>query len=253
MDLGLKGKKAIVTGGTRGIGRRIVNLLAEEGVDVGICSRKQEEVDEAVATLTKQGVKVTGGVADVGNSQEYKAWLEKAAKDLGGCDIFVPNVSGGGGDEGEASWVKCFEVDMMGAVRGVEVLMPHLKKSGQGAVVMISSTNAIEEFMGAWAYDAMKAALINYTKKLSLVAIKDAVRVNCVCPGPVYFKDGPWDYIKENMSELYDWAIGKLPAGEMTTPEEIANVVAFLASPRASAMTGANIVVDKGFTKGVRF
>lgn len=253
MDLGLKGKRAIVTGATRGIGRRIVDLLADEGVHIGLCARDAGEVDEAVAALKAKGVNTVGGVVNIRKGDEYKNWLKQAADELGGCDIFVPNVSAGGGDEGEESWHKCFEVDMLGAVRGVEVLMPYLKKSGDGAIVIISSTNALEEFAGAWAYDAMKAALVNYTKKLSLVAAKDRVRVNCVCPGPVYFKGGAWEMIEGAMPDFFNAAMAKMPRGAMTTPEEVANVVAFLASPRANAVVGANVVVDGGFTKGVRY
>src|SRR5690606_2357185 len=148
MDLGLKGKRAIVTGATRGIGRRIVDLLADEGVHIGLCARDAGEVDEAVSALKAKGVNAVGGVVNIRDGAEYKSWLEKAAGELGGCDIFVPNVSAGGGDEGEESWEKCFEVDVLGTVRGVDTLMPHLKKSGEGAIVVISSTNAIEEFIG---------------------------------------------------------------------------------------------------------
>lgn len=253
MDLGLKGKRAIVTGATRGIGRRIVDLLADEGVHIGLCARDAAEVDEAVKALKAKGVNAVGGVVNIRDGAEYKAWLEKAAEELGGCDIFVPNVSAGGGDEGEESWEKCFEVDVLGTVRGVDTLMPHLKKSGEGAIVVISSTNAIEEFIGPWAYDAMKAALVNYTKKLSLVAVKEGVRANCVSPGPVYFKGGAWEMIEGAMPDFFNASIAKMPRGTMTTPEEVANLVAFLASPRANGIVGANVVIDGGFTKGVRF
>lgn len=253
MDLKLKGKKAIVTGATRGIGRRIVDLLADEGVDIGLCARDEGEVEEAVKALKAKGVNATGGVVNVRKGDEYKAWLEKAANELGGCDIFVPNVSAGGGMDSEQNWVRNFEVDVLGTVRGVETLTPFLKQSGEGTVIVISSTNALEFFMGPMAYNAMKAALINYTKQLALFIAKDGIRVNCVSPGPVYFEGGAWEMIKGSMPQLYESNLKKMPRGEMGRPEEVADVVAFLASPRSSLIVGANIVVDGGFTKGVRY
>lgn len=253
MDLGLKGKKAIVTGATKGIGRRIVNLLADEGVNVAICARDEGEVKDAVEALEKKGVKATGKAVNVKKKEDYEAWLTAAAEDLGGCDIFVPNVSAGGGMDSEKNWWNNFEVDVLGTVRGVETLMPFLKKSGSASVVLISSTNALEFFMGPMAYNAMKAALINYAKQLSETVAKKGIRVNTVSPGPVYFEGGAWEMIKGAMPAIYEDAIAKMPRGSMCSPEEIANVVAFLASPASSAMTGANVVADAGFTKGVRY
>lgn len=253
MDLGLKGKKAIVTGATKGIGRRIVDLLADEGVDVAICARDEDEVKDAVKALSDKGVKATGKAVNVKKKEEYEAWLKDSAEELGGCDIFVPNVSAGGGMDSEKNWWNNFEVDVLGTVRGCETLMPYLKKSGAGSIVVISSTNALEFFMGPMAYNAMKAALINYVKQLSLTVARKGVRVNSVSPGPVYFEGGAWEMIKGAMPDIYTDAVAKIPRGEMGTPEEIAKVVAFLASPASSVITGSNIVADAGFTKGVRY
>jgi len=253
MDLGLKGKKAIVTGATKGIGRAIVELLASEGVDVGLCARTADEVDEALQSLNARGIRAVGGALNVRDAEAYKEWLEKTAAALGGCDIFVPSVSGGGGMDSEKNWWRNFEIDVLHTVRGCEALMEHLKKSGQGSVVIISSTNAIETFAAPMAYNAMKAALITYAKQLSQFVGKQGVRVNAVSPGPIYFEGGAWEMIKGTNQKFYESTLRAIPGGRMGTPEEVARVVAFLASPASSLITGANVVADHGFTKGVRY
>ncbi|MCU0976274.1 MAG: SDR family oxidoreductase [Steroidobacteraceae bacterium] len=253
MDLGLRGKKAIVTGATKGIGRQIVELLAAEGCDVALCARSEDEIDEAVRSLKARGVNVVGGAVNVRDGEAYKAWLEKAVAELGGCDIFVPNVSAGGGMDSEKNWWKNFEVDVLHTVRGCETLMPHLEKSGHGSIVMISSTNAVETFYVPMAYNAMKAALITYSKQLSQFVGRKNVRVNTVCPGPIYFEGGAWEMIKSTNQKMYDATLKAMPNGRFGSPEEIARVVAFLASPAASIITGANVVADNGYTKRVQF
>lgn len=253
MDLGLRGRKAIVTGATKGIGRAIVELLAAEGADIGFCARSEEEVDETTKSLKTKGVNVVGGAVNVRDGDAYKAWLEQTATTLGGCDVFVPNVSAGGGMDSEKNWFKNFEIDVMHTVRGCEALMERLKASGSGSIVIISSTNAIETFAAPMAYNAMKAALITYSKQLSQFVGKQNVRVNTVCPGPIYFEGGAWEMIKGTQQKFFDSIMRQIPAGRMGTPEEVARVVAFLASPAASLVTGANVVADLGFTKGVRY
>jgi 3-oxoacyl-[acyl-carrier protein] reductase len=253
MDLGLRGRKAIVTGATRGIGRAIVEQLAAEGCDVGFCARSEDEVLETQAALKAKGVNVSGAAVNVRDGEAYKAWLEKTANELGGCDVFVPCVSAGAGMDSEKNWWKCFEVDVLHTVRGCETLMERLKASGQGAVVIISSTNAIEVFGGPMGYNAMKASLITYSKQLAAFVGKHNVRVNTVTPGPIYFEGGAWEMIKGTSQKFYESTLRQIPAGRMGAPEEVARVVAFLASPAASLVTGANVVADNGYTKGVRY
>ena len=253
MDLGLKGKKAIVTGATKGIGRAIVEQLVSEGAEVAFCARSTEEVEDAERALRARGGAVHGAAVNVRDAEAYKAWLEQAVAALGGCDVFIPNVSAGGGMDSEKNWWKNFEIDVLHTVRGCEALMPHLKKSGQGSVVIISSTNAIETFAAPMAYNAMKAALITYSKQLSQFVGRDHVRVNAVSPGPIYFEGGAWEMIKGTNQKFYDATVRAIPCGRMGTPEEIARVVTFIASPAASLVTGANVVADNGFTKGVRY
>lgn len=253
MDLGLRGKKAIVTGATKGIGRAIVDMLAQEGVDVGLCSRTEDEVEGTVRALQQRGVNAVGEAVNVRDGEAYKAWLERTAQALGGCDIFVPNVSAGGGFDSEKNWSRNFEVDVMHTVRGCETLMPHLEKSGSGSVVIISSTNALETFGVPQAFNAMKAALITYSKQLAQHVGKKGVRINSVSPGPVYFEGGAWELIKGTMPKIFDYAMRQIPCGRMGTPEEVARIVLFVASPAGSLITGSNIVADNGFTKRVQF
>jgi len=253
MDLGLRGKKAIVTGATKGIGRAIVELLASEGADVGLCARTADEVEATVQALRQRGVNVVGEALNVRDGEAYKAWLERSAQALGGCDIFIPNVSAGGGFDSEKNWVKNFEIDVLHTVRGCETLMPHLEKSGSGSIVIISSTNALETFGVPQAFNAMKAALITYAKQLSQHVGKRGVRVNSISPGPIYFEGGAWELIKGTMAKLFEYALRQIPSGRMGTPEEVARIVAFVASPAGSLITGSNIVADNGFTKRVQF
>ncbi|MDG1943183.1 MAG: SDR family NAD(P)-dependent oxidoreductase [Halioglobus sp.] len=252
MDLGLSGKKAIITGSTRGIGRAIANLLADEGVDLGICSRNQAEVDSTVAELSAKGVKVVGSVVDVADKATYQDWIADVGKQLGGIDIFVPNVSAGGGNMSEEGWEANFNVDLLGTTRGVEAAMPFLEKSSAAAIVVISSTAGVETFMGPQPYNAIKGALVIHAKQLSQALAPNGIRVNCVSPGPIYIEGGAWEFIKNNMAELYDSTLAQIPQGRMGTAEEIANAVAFLASPASSLITGVNLVADGGFTKRVQ-
>jgi NAD(P)-dependent dehydrogenase (short-subunit alcohol dehydrogenase family) len=253
MDLGLKGKKAIVTGSTRGIGRRIVETLLAEGCDVAIGARKAAEVEEALGELAGRPGRVVGAALDVMNGETYPAWIAEMGEKLGGIDIFVHNVSAGGGMEGEASWRKCFEADVLGAVRGVEAAMPFLEKSGEASVVFIGTTASVETFMAPMAYNALKASLITYAKQLSQHVGTKNIRVNVVSPGPIAFKGGAWENIEKAMPEVYKTHEVLHPTQRMGTPEEVARAVTFLASPAASWINGVNLVVDGGYTKRVQF
>ncbi|MGK2287154.1 SDR family NAD(P)-dependent oxidoreductase [Pedomonas sp. V897] len=252
MDLGLAGKKVLVTGSTRGIGRRIVETMLAEGASVAIGARSADEVKTALGELSGRG-KVVGAAVDVANAESYRAWISSMAEQLGGIDVFVHNVSAGGGMEGEASWYKCFEADVMGAVRGVETSTPWLEKSEAGAVVFLGTTAAVETFMAPMAYNALKAGLITYAKQLSQEFMKKGIRVNVVSPGPIKFAGGAWDHIEQQMPDLYAAHVAQQPSGRLGAPEEVARAVTFLASPAASWITGVNLVVDGGYTKRVQF
>tara|TARA_B000000460_G_scaffold28175_1_gene17808 strand:- start:104 stop:862 length:759 start_codon:yes stop_codon:yes gene_type:complete len=252
MDLELKGKKAIVTGGSRGIGKCVAQTLVNEGAEVAICARNEEEVKAAVDNLSSGGSKVIGGVADVGDGDPYKAWITSAVEDLGGLDLFVANVSAGGGNNAEEGWKANFEVDVLGTVRGIETVTPALSGS-KGSVVIISTTTAIENGPGAGAYGAMKAALMNLSSTKAQELAPQGVNCNVVSPGPIYIEGGAWNFIKDNMEDFYKATLSAIPAGRMGAAQDVANAVVFLGSPAASYITGTNVVVDGGFTKGVHF
>lgn len=252
MDLGLKGKKAIVTGGKRGLGFAIADTLAAEGCDVAICARDAAGVDEAVSRLAAHGTTVIGREVDAADGEAYKAWLASAIDELGGVDVFIHNVSGASG-RGEAQWVKNLDLDVLGLVRAADVVVPAMVAGGGGSIVCLSSIAAQEEFAGPSSFGAMKAAMTAYANNLAQQVAGKGVRVNIVSPGPVFFEGGNWDTIKTHMAAFYDATVEKMPLGRLGDPQEIANAVAFLASPAASLVTGANLVIDGGYTKRIKF
>jgi len=252
MNLELKGKKALVTGSTRGIGRAIVECLADEGVDVAICSRNAEDVRKTIAALEVKGITAIGQAVDVCDGDAYKTWIQASAKELGGLDIFVANVTGSGG-EGEQSWRNHFDADVMGTVRGCEVSLPYLKASDTGAIVVISSIVAVETFLTPSAYNAFKAAIINYAKHLSQQVGAEGIRVNSISPGATYHAGGVWESIESDNPALYQKTLAQIPLGRMGAPEEIAKAVVFLASPASSYTSGTNLIVDGGYTRGVQY
>lgn len=253
MDLGLKGKRALVTGASRGIGRAIAHALAAEGADVAICARTSSDVDAAVASLARLGVRAIGRAVDIADGEALRAWIADAGNTLGGLDAVVSNVSaGGGGRTSVADWRSSFEVDVLGAVHVVEATLPFLQKQG-GSVVFIGSTAGIETFGVPQPYNLVKAGIINYAKNLSQAHAARQVRYNVVSPGPIYFEGGPWERIRKAALQNYEKALGGIPMGRMGTPEDVASAVTFLSSPAAAYITGVNIVVDGGFTKRVQF
>jgi NAD(P)-dependent dehydrogenase (short-subunit alcohol dehydrogenase family) len=251
MDLDLKGKKAVITGGSRGIGRAIANVLVAEGADVAICARNEEAVNAAVSDLSGSG-KAIGASVDVADKAALQGWIASAAEELGGIDILIPNVSAGGGQMDEKGWRANLEVDILGTTNAIEAAMPSLQASDAGSIVVIGTTAAVEDFLGPQTYNAMKAALIVHSQGLAQALAGSGIRVNAVSPGPIYFEGGAWEFIKNNMEDIYKGALANQPSGRMGSAEEVANAVAFLASPAASWITGVNLVVDGGFTKRVQ-
>jgi 3-oxoacyl-[acyl-carrier protein] reductase len=253
MDLGLKGKKALVTGGTRGIGRAIVEQLAEEGCDVALCARSAGPVAEAVAALEKKGVRAYGGAIDVADLAALKNWVGAAAAALGGVDVFVANVSALAQGMDEESWRRGFEIDVMATVFGIEAALPFLEKSSAAAIVAVGSTAMAEIYGPTRSYAAVKAALIPYIKGVARNLAPKNVRANLVSPGNVYFKGGVWNVVEQRNPEMFKSMLARNPTGRMGTPQEVADAVVFLASPRASFITGTNLIIDGALTQRVQF
>jgi 3-oxoacyl-[acyl-carrier protein] reductase len=253
VDLGLAGKKAIVTGGSRGIGRAIAELLAEEGCDLAVCARGRAGIDATTAALAGKGVAAHGGVVDVADTAALRRWVGEAAGALGGLDIFIANVSALAQAMDEDSWRRSLEIDVMGTVAGVEAAIPFLEKSGAGAIVVIGTTGAVEIAGAPRPYASVKAALAPYVKALARNLAPKGVRANMVSPGNVYFKGGVWSTVEESNPELFRTMLSRNPMGRMGTPEEVANAVIFLASPRASFISGTNLIIDGALTQRVQF
>jgi 3-oxoacyl-[acyl-carrier protein] reductase len=253
MDLGLTGKKAVVTGGTRGIGRAIAMLLATEGCDVAICARTREAVDRTVAELEGAGVRAFGGAVDVADLAALRGWVDEAAAALGGLDIFIANVSALAQGMDEAAWRRGFEIDVMATVFGIEAALPLLERSDSGAIVAVGSTAMAEIYGPTRSYAAVKAALLPYIKGLARNLAARNIRANMVSPGNVFFEGGVWDNVRKNNPDMFQQMLARNPTGRMGRPEEVANVVVFLASPRASFITGTNLIIDGALTQRVQY
>ena len=251
MDLGLKGKKVILSGGSRGLGRAALEIFADEGADVAFFSRDAEQVAGAKASLEKRGGKVIADSLDMAGGG-YVDWLKKAADELGGGDIFIHNVSSSGAG-GTGDWDMTFQYDVKAAVEGCQALEPYLETSDAGSVILMSSTAAFETFIQPQAFNALKAALITYGKQLSQAWGPKGIRVNMVSPGPIRFDGGNWSKIEAAMPDFYKGTEAQMALGRFGSAEEVARTVVFLASPASSYTTGTNVVIDGGYTKRVQF
>jgi len=252
VDLGLTGLNALVTGGSKGIGRRAADIFADEGANVSICARNKAEVDAAVTALAKKGMTIFGQAIDVGDKDALEGWVNDSAKELKGIDIVVANVSALAVDESEEAWKKEFEVDMLHTVRAVNAALPHLEKSKAPAIVIVSSVSGREVDFTGPAYGAFKAALVHYAQRMAFALAPKMIRVNAVSPGNVYFAGGIWEQVEKNIPDLFEKAMALNPTGRMAKPEEIGRGIVFLASPASSFTTGTNLVIDGALTRGVQ-
>jgi len=256
MDLHLKGKNAVVLGGTRGIGRAIAETLAGEGANVAICARHEDQIKEAIGALKAKGVRATGASVDITDGAALKKWIEAAGKELGGIDILVSNAGAMAQGPDPASWEANFKLDVLGAVNAFDAARPFLEdaaqKNGDAAFVIIASVSAAESDR-AESYGPIKAALIHYAKGLARQHAKRKIRANVVSPGMVYFEGGVWNMVEKNMPDYFKQAMARNPTGRAATPQDIANAAVFLASPASSYTTGINMLVDGAITRRVNF
>jgi 3-oxoacyl-[acyl-carrier protein] reductase len=256
MDLQLKGRAAVVTGATRGIGRAIAELLAAEGANVAICARNPDQVQAAVKALEAKGVRAFGQAVDIADGPGLKAFVEASAEALGGLDVLVSNASALTQGNAEDAWKAMFEIDMLGAVRAFEAARPFMEKAaeahGDAAFIITSSVSAAETD-NPNSYGAMKAALIHYAKGVARENAPRKIRCNVVSPGTVFFEGGVWGDVKAKMPSFFDQMIKRNPTGRMAAPEEIAAAAVFLASPRSAFTTGINMVVDGAISRRANF
>ncbi len=255
MDLNLQGKRAIVTGGSRGIGKAILDVLVKEGASIATCARGSEALDKVLGEWQAQGIKAYGEAIDVTDAVAYTRWLENAAGHLGGVDIFISNVSTRISSQGEQRWLDAFEADFLQHVRASELIVPFLQESDAGSLVFISSIASVMANIMPMEreYGVMKAALNAYAAQLAHRLAGSGIRSNFVTPGPINFEGGFWAQVKKADPALFERA-SQMPAlRRHGTPQEVANAVAFLASPAAAYITGANLRVDGGALKQTQY
>jgi NAD(P)-dependent dehydrogenase (short-subunit alcohol dehydrogenase family) len=251
MDLGLKGKRALITGATKGLGRAIAETLLAEGASVSICARTQADVEAAVAELSSKGVAI-GQAIDAGNPESLRAWVASSAEQLGGIDIYVHNTSGKPARSFEG-WEKNFHIDLMSLIHGADAASAALADGG-GSLISIGTTATAEHFAsGSGSYSAFKSAVTNWTLGQAQVLGAKGIRCNVVSPGPIFIEGGDWDRIKQGMAPFFEATEKAHPVGHMGVAQDVADAVAFLSSDRARHINGVNLTVDGGFLKRVDF
>lgn len=254
MDLELAGRRVLLSGGTKGIGRAIAEAFLAEGAHVAFCARNRDEVAAATGDLRGRfrQSNVHGFTVDVADAGALRAWVGAAQEQLGGIDITVANVSALSVGGTEENWRTGYEVDLMGTVRLNEAAMPALERSDAASIVTVASVSGREIDFASGAYGSFKAAIIHYTQGLAFHLASKGIRANSVSPGNTYFAGGIWNQIENQNPKLFADALALNPTGRMARPEEIAAGVVFLASPKASFISGTNLVVDGALTRGVQ-
>lgn len=243
MDLQLKGLKAVVTGGSSGIGAAIVRTLAAEGCAVAFCARNPERIERMLHSVQSLPGQVQAAALDITDQHAFRAWLEK----LEAFDIFIPNVSALSSD-----WEAALHTDLMASVNTTEAALPYLQRSPHAALTYIGSKAGALAGPGPGAYGAAKAAMAHYMKSLA-TRLLPAVRVNTVSPGDTLAEGGLWDSVRQQQPEQFAKVLARNPMQRLASPEEIARVVAFISSPAASFVAGANWYVDGGSIAHVQF
>jgi 3-oxoacyl-[acyl-carrier protein] reductase len=245
MQISFNGKRVVVAGGSRGIGRAIALGFAQAGAAVSVCARGEAALRETEREIAAFGHPVHAAVCDLADGDAVRGYVASAAAALGGIDVLVNNASGFGRSDDEAGWEASISVDLMATVRASHTALPHLLASG-GSMLHISSISGLTPSVRTPPYGAVKAALIQYTLTQAAALAAKGVRVNCVAPGSIEFPGGVWDQARQHNPALYKGILASIPSGRMGTAEEVANVVMFLCSDAARWVTGQTIAVDGG-------
>jgi 3-oxoacyl-[acyl-carrier protein] reductase len=248
MDLGLQGKGVVITGGSRGIGRAIALVCAAEGANIALCARGQEGIDATVAEVQAQGIRAFGLVADVTQAESVEHFIHASAEAIGNIDIAVLNVGGATGKglmgSSDDEWLGTFDMNIFHAVRATRAVVPYMQERGEGSIVIISSISGHKPSLSIQ-YGTAKAAEIFLSQALALELAPARIRVNTICPGSVLFPGGGWArYQARDPEGFQKFQTEEFPLGRLGTPEEIARVVAFVASPAGSWINGAMLPVD---------
>ena len=259
MELGLAGKRVLLTGGTKSIGRAIVDAFVAEGAVVGFCARDGKLVRQREQEWRAKQARVQGAALDVTDDLALKKWIDGFAAE-GGIDHFVANVSALGTEDSKEGWRKALDIDVVSTVESVRHVWPHLLKSGAAkqpggaSCTIIGTVSLVEATAGpVMPYRSVKAALVPFMKTLAIEGAAKGVRANMVSPGSIIEDGNTWGRQRDAGSERYQRTLARNPMGRMGTPQEVANCVVFLAGTPASFVTGTNLIVDGAITNRVQY
>ena len=240
------GRRVVVMGGSRGIGRATAIAFAQAGAAIALCARTAPALEATRAEIAALGVPVYAATADLADPAAIAHFIPEAAAALGGINVLVNNASGFGRTDDEESWAASIAVDLMAIIRATAAALPWLERASDGAIVNVASISAMRATKRNPAYGAIKAAAIHYTASQARTLAARGLRVNAVAPGSIEFPGGTWEHRRDHDPALYNATLAQIPFGRLGTPEEVAEVILFLASPAARWITGQTITVDGG-------